>query len=75
MTSPGAITVILLETWRAGGGGADFAGFYAEAEAFEVGLGERHEAGVEIAPHEEQQEGHGGVVFILQRVNYGCGEI
>src|SRR5205807_2450143 len=43
---------------------AQFGGVNAEAETREVGLAERHAAGVEIAPDEEQQERDGGVVFV-----------
>ena len=44
------------------GGGAHFWGVDAEAEMGEVGLAEGHEAGIQVAPDEKQQEWHGGVV-------------
>src|SRR5947209_14886196 len=47
----------------------------AEAEAREVRLAERHRAGVQIAPNEEQQERDSGVVFVGDGVHDGQREI
>ncbi len=41
----------------------------------EVGLSEGHEAGVEISPDEEQQEGNRGEILIGDRVDHGEAEI
>src|SRR5579863_5369653 len=85
MTSPGAITRLDGESggygggidgrdcgrrWRRGDGGSK-----AEAEMFEVGLAEGHEAGVKVAPDEQNEEGDGSVVLVLQGVDDGGGEV
>src|SRR6267143_4943223 len=59
----------------AGSGGTHFRSVDTKTQAREVGLAERHEARVEIAPDEEQQERHGGVVFVDDRVGDGHGKI
>src|SRR6266436_1592195 len=59
----------------AGSGGTHFRCVDAEAQPREVGLAERHEAGVEIAPDEEQQKRHRGVIFVDDRVDDGHGKI
>src|SRR6266446_1003669 len=53
-----------LETGGAGGGGTHFRGADAEAEMGEIGLAERHEAGVEITPNEKKQKGNGSEILI-----------
>src|SRR6266850_747302 len=63
------------KAWSAGGSGAHFGSVDAETQARKVSLAERHAAGVEIAPNEEQQERHRGVVFIDDRVDDGQGKI
>src|SRR5882724_10673428 len=64
-----------LEARRAGGGWAHFRGVDAEAKMREVGLPQGHEAGVQVAPHKEEQEGNGGVVFVEDGVDDGQREI
>src|SRR5208282_2996702 len=76
-----------LEAGGAAGGGAGFgrgsnAQFRgcaclsrAEAQPVEVGLAEGHHAGVEVAPDEEKKEGNRGVVFVLNGVADGGGEV
>src|SRR6267143_3485292 len=63
------------KTRSAGSGGAHFGSVDAEAQPREVSLAERHAAGVEIAPNEEQQERHRGVIFVDDRVDDGHGKI
>src|ERR1700694_3955249 len=55
----------------AGSGGTHFGGVDAEAETREVRLAKGHRAGVEVTPDEEQQERHGGVVFVEDGVDHG----
>src|ERR1700674_1683424 len=55
----------------AGSGGTHFGGGDAEAETREVRLAKGHRAGVEVTPDEEQQERHGGVVFVEDGVDHG----
>ena len=43
----------------------------AEARAFEIGVGQGHQADVEIAPDKQHQEGHGGVVSARDGVPNG----
>src|SRR5712672_81189 len=66
---------LFLEAGGAGGGGAHFWGVYAEAEVGEVGLPEGHEAGVEVAPDEEQKEGDCCEILIGDGVDDGAGKI
>src|SRR5882672_9774617 len=63
------------EAWSAGSGGMHFRRVDAEAQPREVSLAERHEARIEIAPDEKQQEGHRGVIFVDDRVDDGHGKI
>src|SRR6202521_1374104 len=64
-----------LEAWSAGRGGAHFGSVDAEAETREVRLAKGQAARVEIAPHEQQQEGPGSVVFVDDRVDDGQREV
>src|SRR5713101_2792362 len=66
---------LFLETGGAGGGGAHFRGVDAEAKVGEVGLAEGHEAGVEIAPDEEQKEGDCCEILIGDGVDDSAGKI
>src|SRR5215469_9364836 len=59
------------ESRRARSGGPHLGGVHAETQMREVGLRERHQAGVEIAPHEQQQEGHRHVVLVGDGVHHG----
>ena len=63
------------EARRAGGGGAHFRGVDTEAEMGEVGLAEGHEAGVQVAPDEEEQEGNRGVILVGDSVDDGAGKV
>src|SRR5580693_4689782 len=63
------------EAGGSGGGGAHFRGVDVEAEMGEIGLSEGHEAGVEVAPDEEEQEGNRGVIFVGDGVDDGAGEV
>src|SRR6266404_4878081 len=60
---------------RAGSGGTHFRCVDAEAQPREVSLAERHAAGVEVAPNEEQQKRHRGVILVDDRVDDGDGKI
>src|SRR6266849_2257225 len=60
---------------RAGGGGTHLRRVDAETQPREVSLAERHEAGVEIAPDEEQQKWDRSVIFVDDRVDDGHGKI
>src|SRR6266850_5474799 len=73
-TCPGGFTSQskkVSKAWSARGGGTHFRCVDAETQPSEVGLAEGHEAGVEIAPDEEQQERHRGVIFVDDRVDDG----
>src|SRR6267378_6138465 len=77
-TCPGGITSQSKKVSKArcaGSGGTHFRRVDAETQPREVGLAERHEAGVEIAPDEEQQKRHRGVIFVDDRVDDGHGKI
>src|ERR1700756_2261402 len=63
------------EAGCAGGGGAHFRGVYAEAKMSEVGLAQGHEAGVEVAPDEKQQEGDGREILVGNGVDDRAREI
>jgi hypothetical protein len=60
------------EAGGAGGGRAHLWGIDAETEMGEVGLAEGHQAGVEVAPHKEQQKGHRGVILVANGVDNGA---
>src|SRR6267142_7143034 len=59
----------------AGSGGTHFRRVDAETQPREVSLAEGHEAGIEIAPDEEQQERDRGIIFVDDRVDDGHGKI
>ena len=64
-----------LKSRRAGRCGAHFRGIDPESKMREPGLAERHEAGIEVAPHEKQQERDRGVILIQDGVDHGESEV
>src|SRR6266436_8419282 len=60
---------------RAGSGRTHFRCVDAEAQPREVGLAQRHAAGVEIAPDKKKQERHRGVIFVDDCIDNGHGKI
>src|SRR5438132_485314 len=63
------------EARSAGSRGTHFGSVDAEAETREVRLAERHRAGVQVAPNEEQQEWNSGVVLVGDGVHDGEREV
>ena len=66
-----------LEARSAGGRGARFDGGFADAEAqaFEVHLGDGHQPGIEIAADEEEQKRHGQIIFAEDGVHHRGREV
>src|ERR1043165_2776209 len=71
-------TVLLLAMLKAGrsrGWGSNFRSVHPEAQVRKVSLAERHQAGVQVAPHEKQQKRNRGEILVGNRVDHGKSKI
>src|SRR6266403_1462009 len=66
---------IYSEAGSARGCRAHFWGIHAEAQMREPRLAERHESRIEVSPNEQQEEGHGSVIFIEDGIDHRQPEI